>query len=299
MKRLFPVPDFSRAVSCRKIVRISVIAILIAVLYGCSKSTDDLIQSLRSDSSRERIRAGVVLMGRRGNPETVQKMIHLLDDKDQRIVFIAIQILGSLADTTVVVPLGRMIDNPNPAFRARACYSLGSLGHESGLPFLVKALKDSVAEVRHSAVYAMGYLPHSNASVYAKHLYGMFRDNADSVRAAAIQSLYFYRNVKDSGILAADFAVTLNDPSELVRYVAVQALGGGFPDTTAAGDLLIEALKDENKYVRLEAIVSLKKIKYREAVPKLKEMYDMATVDEEFAITEAIKEIANETFPPI
>jgi len=299
MKRLFPVSDFFYLVSCRRIIRVSVIAILIAVLYGCSKSTDELIQNLRSDSSRERISAGVVLMGRRGDPETVQKMIRLLDDKDQRTVFIAIQILGSLADTTVIEPLGRMIDNPNPAFRARACYSLGSIGHESGLPFLVKALKDSVAEVRHSAVYAMGYLPHSIASVYAKHLYGMLRDNADSVRAAAIQSLYFYRNVKDSGILAADFAVTLNDPSELVRYVAVQALGGGFSDTTAAGNLLIEALKDDNKYVRLEAIVSLKKIKYREAIPKLKEMYDTATVDEEFAISEAIKEIANETFPPL
>ena len=278
---------------------VSVIAILIVLLHGCSKSTDELIKNLRSDSARERTKAGVVIMGRRKDPATVKKMIELLDDKDQRIVFIAVQILGSLADTTAIEPLGRMLDNPNPAFRARACYSLGSIGHESALPYLVKALKDSVADVRHSAVSALGNLHQDLASECAKYLYGMLRDNADSVRAAAIQSLYFYRNVKNSGIFAADIAVTLNDPSELVRYVAVQALGGGFPDTTVAGDLLIGALKDDNKYVRLEAITSLKKLKYKEAVPKLKEMYDTATVDEEFTISEAIKEIANETFPPI
>jgi len=273
---------------------------VLLVLYtlGCSKSTDELIQDLRSSSSRVRTEAGIKLMGRHGDHETVEKLIDLLDDEDQRVVFIATQILGSLADTAAVEPLGRILDHPNPEFRARACYSLGSIGHESALPYLVKALDDSVAGVRHDAVTGLGHLPHTYAQQTTEHLFRMFRDEADSVRAAAVHSLYNYRNVKNAGIYASDLAITVNDPSDLVRYVAVQALGGGFPDTTVAGDILIEKLADTNKYVRIETIVSLKKLMYEKAVPYLKEMYDTATVDEEYAISEAIKVIADETYPP-
>ncbi|MBN1294644.1 MAG: HEAT repeat domain-containing protein [Candidatus Latescibacteria bacterium] len=268
------------------------------LIWGCSKSTDELIQDLRSNSSRERTKAGVTLMGRHGDHETVQKLIDLLDDKDERVVFIAIQILGSLADTSAIKPLGDMLDHPDPDFRARACYSLGSIGHESAIHYLVKALDDPDSGVRHDAVTGLGYMPHSYVRETAGYIYKMFRDEADSVRAAAIHSLYNYRNVKNSGITSADMAITLNDKSDLVRYVSVQALGGGFADTTTAGDFLIEMLKDENKYVRIETIISLQKLKYEKAVPSLKEMYDTATVDEEYAISEAIKIIADETFPP-
>ena len=282
-----------------KNISIVLLSLLVCfVIWGCSKSTDELIQDLRSSSSRERTKAGVSLMGKRGDHETVQKIIGLLNDEDKRIVFIAIQILGSLADTSAITPLGKMLDNPNPNFRARACYSLGSIGHESAIPYLAKALEDPDSGVRHDAVTGLGYMPHSHVKETTQYIYKMFRDEADSVRAAAIHSLYNYRNVKESGITAADLAITLNDKSDLVRYVSVQALGGGFSDTTTSGDFLIEMLKDENKYVRLETIISLQKLKYQKAVPFLKEMYDTATVDEEYAISEAIKIIADETYPP-
>jgi HEAT repeat protein len=126
----------------------------------------------------------------------------------------------------------------------------------------------------------------------------MFRDEADSIRAAAVAAHYNFRNVKGSGVRAADLAIALTDRSDLVRYVTVQALGGGYPDTTVAGDLLIDGLRDENKDVRLEAIISIQKLKYAKAVSSLKEMYDTATVDEEYAISDAIKAITGETYPP-
>ncbi|MFC1608077.1 HEAT repeat domain-containing protein [Candidatus Latescibacterota bacterium] len=274
------------------------ILVVITLVTGCSKSTDDLIKMLRSDSSRERTKAGVKLMGRHGDRDTVLKLIDILDDNDERVAFIALQVLGSLADTVAIEPLGKMIDHPEKEFRARVCYSLGSIGHEKALPYLIHGLGDETPEVRHSAVSAMGYLPHEKISEYTPHLYRMLRDDADSVRAAAVHSLYNYRNAEKSNVMAADIAIALNDPSDLVRYVAVQALGGGFQDSTVAGDLLIESLNDQNKFVRLESIISLQKIRYREAVPKLKEMYDTATVDEEFAISESIMAITNETFPP-
>ena len=133
-----------------KKTKISILCgLTVLFIWSCSKSTDELIQDLRNDSARVRTAAGVALMKKQGDHETVQKLIGLLDDEDKRVAFIALQILGSLADTSAVLPLGKKINDPNPGVRARACYSLGSIGHESALPYLVSALEDSAAEVRH------------------------------------------------------------------------------------------------------------------------------------------------------
>lgn len=279
------------------------IVIMVAGI-GCSTSTDDLIEDLYSENSSVRLIAAQRLMVRRGDRKLVQKLCTLLEGDNEQVAFIAAQVLGSLADSTAVDPLGKLLDHPSHHFRVRACWALGSIGHDSAFPYILKGLKDPVSDVRYAAVVAIGHLHYLPA---LEHIYPMFRDESDSVRVRAIQSLYYYRAVKGSNIMGADFATVLADKSDLVRYVAVQALGGAwedaegwvFPDSTVAGELLLEALKDKNKFVRIEAINSLKKIRYRKAVPMLKDMYDMASIDEEVAISEAIENIANEKFPPI
>ena len=205
-----------------------------------------------------------------------------------------------MADTTAIKPLGNVAQNRNPYIRAAALWSIGSIGSKSGLPYLVEGLKDSMAVVRHSAVMGIGFLKYPPSAHY---LYPMLRDSVDSVRTATIQSIYNYRKLPGSDVLAADIAIALNDANPTVRYVAVQALGGGglgqgFRDSTVAGDLLIDALKDDNKYIRLEAIVSLKYLRCSKAVPYLKEMFDTATLDEEYEISNTVKEITGEPFPP-
>ncbi len=280
-----------------------ILPILIVLIAGCSRSTDDLIQDLFSENSSARRAAATKLMLRTSDSELVGKLVGILDDGNEQATFIVTQILGSLADTTAVSPLGKLVDNPNPDIRARACWSLGSIGHDSALPYLLKALDDDVSDVRYSAVVALGYLHYPPA---VQHIFRMFYDPVDSVRVRAIQSLYYYRLDEDAEVHASDFAPTLNDRSDRVRYVAVQALGGAwedargwvFRDSVVAGDLLIESLKDRNKFVRIETILSLKKLRYKEAVPYLKQMYDLASVDEEVVISEAIKEITGEVFPP-
>ncbi len=267
--------------------------ILALAIAGCAKSTDDLIRDLNSNDSRTRLKAAAQLIGQK-EKGTTGKLSRILESKDDRQVFIATQVLGSRADTLAIAPLGKASKHPNPHIRARALWSIGSIGHESGLPTLSR-VTDSIPEVRHSAVTAIGFL---NYAPTARLLYPFLRDEADSVRAATIQSIYMYRKVPGSGVLAADLALAVNDPSPLVRFVAVQALGGGFQDTTIAGALLIEALRDDNKYVRVEAINSIKNIRWAEAVPELKRIYDTATVDEEFGITETIKTITGEEYPP-
>ena len=269
---------------------------IIVVAVGCGKSADDYIRDLDSDNSMLRRKAGIALTQGSGGPEAPRKLIALLESDNERLIFIATQILGSLADTSAVTPLGRMSAHQNPNIRESSVWSLGSIGHESALPYIIEALDDSVAGVRHSAVKALGYIHYPPAADY---LFGMFRDEADSVRAESVHSLYLYRNDQGVKLTATDFAVPFKDKSDLVRYVTVQALGwDGFPDKNVAGEMLVEALGDQNKFVRLEAILSIKNIRYAPAVPRFKKMYDLATVDEEIAISEAIKTITGEAFPP-
>lgn len=269
---------------------------LLAVLCttGCAQSTDDLIKDLRSESIQARLHAGARLISKK-EPGITMKLVEQLDKGDDRLVFIVVQILGSRADTSSVEPLGRVSKSANPYIRARALQSIGNIGHKSGLPFLVEGLADSVAMVRYSAVTAIGNLPYPPA---AAHIYPMLRDKVDSVRTAAIRSLYNFRMIPGSRVLAADLAIAVNDLRPVVRFVAVQALGGGFPDTVVAGDLLMEALRDENEDVRIEAINSIKNIRYGKAVPALKRMFDTASVDEEYSISEAIRTITGEPYPP-
>jgi HEAT repeat protein len=269
---------------------------LLAVFFlaGCAKSTDDIIKNLSSESYVARMQAAARLISEK-NPGTTKKLIERLSKGGEREAFIISQILGNRGDTTAIAPLGRLSKSPNIYIRARALWSIGNIGHESGLPYLVEGLKDSVAMVRHSAVTAIGFLHYPPA---VSHLYPMLRDEADSVRSAAVRSIYNFRGIPGSGVLAADLATAVNDPAPVVRYVAVQALGGGFPDTTTAGELLVEALRDDNKYVRIEAITSIKNIRYKKAAPILKQMFDTASVDEEYSISDAIMTITGETYPP-
>ena len=268
--------------------------ILLLVSIGCGRGDDKLIKDLESDNPSTRRRAATRLMTHIKKHETVIKIIALLDSENERTVLMATQVLGTSADTSAVYPLGRIVDHPNPHIRDRAVESLGFIGHPSVLPYLVKALDDSVSGVRHTAVRMLGYIDYTPA---AKYLFSMFRDEADSVRAYAVQSLYMYHDDKEAGVLAADFAMPLTDRNDFVRYATVQALGHSYPDSTVAGELLIGAPRDQHRNVRIEAITSLGRIGYTEAVPTLKKMYDMASVVEEYAISEAIKIIANETFP--
>lgn len=281
------------------------IMVLASVAAGCSRTSDDLIKDLYSENSTTRSMAAQQLRQKGGDRITVQMMIDLLNKDNKQVAFIAAQVLGSMNDTTAVAPLCTLLVSSNNApIRRAAAWSLGAIGYDAALPCLVEALKDPDAHVRYEAVAALGNL---NDTAALPHLYPMLQDEADSIRVRTIESIYHFRTVKGANVMAADFALPLTDKNELVRYVAVQALGGAwneasgwvYPDSTLAGELLMQALDDESQYVRIETINSLKNIRYKPAVQELKRIYDRASLDEEVAITQAIEVISGEAWPPI
>jgi hypothetical protein len=266
---------------------ISVIFFTFFLFSSCTNSTDKLIKELNSNNADKRLHAATMLVQEKKS-DTVKKLIPLLKSKDERLVFITTEILGKMDDSTAVNPLGDVISHSNPNIRKAAASSLGLIGNSSSWTYLVGALIDSDPGVRHDAVVALGKINYPQG---IKFIHTMFRDKVDSVRAVAVNALYQYRTLPEPWVKAENFAVPLKDESELVRYVAAQALGYAYTDSVIAGDLLIEALNDQSKTVRVEAIKSINKPRYSKAVPVLKKMYDKATVDEENQITEAIKYI--------
>ncbi|MHB9031186.1 MAG: HEAT repeat domain-containing protein [Candidatus Latescibacterota bacterium] len=270
-------------------------AILIAgLLSGCSDSTDSLIKRLKSDNASLRVIAQDGLIKRKDDPAAVKKVVALLNDGDDRIVFIALQALGEMRDSTTIAPLCHMAENPNPVFRAEAVRSLGKIGIDSVWTAIEQALADTSKEVRGSAVTALGV--RSDLSSLPK-VYGMLHDPAPSVRAAAVQALYSLSAISEAGIKALSFQKAVRDSFNVVRYVAAQALGKAYPDTVIAAALLLSLLEDQDKNVRVEAIRSLGIVHGVKAVPILKKNFVYSTYEEQEAISKTIKMLTGEEFP--
>ena len=269
--------------------------LLFVPLVSCSKSNDVLLKEIQSDDRTVRLNAAMKLNVQTKDPATIASMVAMLDTADDRTKLIVTQILGTTADSSLVEPLSRMVYHPNAAIRDCAVRSIGALGAKSAAPHLIKALGDSSSDVRYSAVRMLGNIKSPEA---VPSLFPLFRDQVDSVRAVTVQTLYLYRVNRWAPINASDFLVPMSDRSDLVRYATAQALGIPYPDSTLAGDLLVQTLSDPNKFVRLKAIISLRQLRYERSVPYLKSMYDFATVEEELEITDTIKAITGETYPP-
>ena len=276
----------------KRIFTCAMIALTLAAA-GCARDTSQLVENLESDNSSARRNATTKLAIMNKDPETLQKIAALLDSDNERTVLIATQILGT-SDSTMIKPLTRVLHHPNEYIRDRAVEAIALIGYLDAAPYVIEALQDSSELVRNTAVKMLGQIGDSDV---LPSLFSMLRDDADSIRAQAVQSIYMYHDDPTAIINASDFAVAMNDPSDQVRYVAAQALGAKYNDGDIAGELLIEALGDPNKYVRIKAIQSLATLKYEPAVQPLKDMYETSTVDEEIEISDAIKQISGEDFP--
>lgn len=275
-----------------------VIAFLFVTLAGlnCSYDSDSkLLKNLESDNSGKRLYAAQELRLKKKTPELMQKLFALLESKNDQTVFITAQVL-QVSDSTAVPALSRLIHHPNAAVREQAIASLGLVGFKESAPYLIEALGDSSSAVRYMASKMLGMI---NAPSVVSSLYPMLRDEVDSVRVITVQSIFMYHLNPEADIRAADFAIAMRDQSDRVRWVATQALSEVYPDTSIGGALLIEGLKDSNKQIRLQVIKGLGKIKYMPAVQPLKDMFDLATVDEEMEITKTIQLITGEEYPLI
>lgn len=267
---------------------------VVLVCGSCTRSIDEYIADIDNGEPRVRSRALMYLCLHGHDPATIAKLVPLLKSDDKRRVFIVTQVLCTPADSAAIENLGSLVLTADMMIRKQAIQSLGLIHHEKCVRYLASALADSVASVRKQAVMMLGVIGKPSAVEY---IYPALRDNAASVRAEAVNSLYQCRRMFGSGVQGQDFIPLLNDSSELVRYVAVQALGYRYSDIHSVCETLAEMLSDESPHVREEAIHSLMKAGCADAVPELKKVHDLASYKEQMAISEAIQTLTGEVYP--
>ncbi len=274
----------------------TVLIVPLLCLMACAVSPDNdrLIADLDNDNPDVRRRALSSLLLRGHDTETVGKLSALLDSDNERLVFIASQILTTPADSLAIPALGKLLSHPNDVVRNNAVQSLGLIGHKNAVPYLAEALADSSTDVCRNALRMLALLEDpSAANVIRKAMH----HDSKSVRVEAVNALYTLFDEKTAAVTAADFIPLLADDDEIVRFVAAQALGEDYPDRDDAEKALITSLDDKSGNVRFEAIGSLAKLDCRESIPKLKEIHDYVSYAEQIAISNAIKDMTGEDFP--
>ena len=278
----------------RKAISTALCAILIITVFGCSGKVDRSIKQLDSSSSRVRFNAAAYLSFHDDDPGTVKKLIGLLGADNERLVFISAQILGEREDSTAVGPLGKLTAHPNPGIRDRAVQSLGMINDGPAALYVIAALADTSDVVRKTAVKMIYLLEYAEGVQNVLKLTG---DPAQDVRTEVVHTLYRLRDLPGAGIRAEYFEPAIDDKSELVRYVAVQALDHPYPDSKIAARLLMTAFEDKSKNVRAEAAKSIGKIRYSAAIPRFKQVHDYEEYPVQIAISKAIKAMTGEDFP--
>jgi len=215
-------------------------------------AVDPLIDCASSGSDRQRY-ISAQLLGRIGDRRARTVLKKLAEDRNEHVCRAALVALGNMADSGLVDYLvATLSDDSPPALRAAAAQSLGDSGDTMAVAALVHALKDTASSVRKQAVVA---------------LHRLWTPKAE----------------------AAVAQVLVEDREEIVRFVAVQALGQH--RAVSARDPLRMALRDSSVWVRTEAARSLGLMGDAEAVEDLRLLLEGRLGPDRDAAREALRMI--------
>lgn len=110
-----------------------------------------LIRAAEHDPEIEVRHVAVRSIGMLRDPDGVQCLITLLDDKDRWIRKQAANSLGEIGDPSCLTSLAALLGDPKEDVRAAAATALGRLGDQAAVGILCEALKDSDSGVRSGA----------------------------------------------------------------------------------------------------------------------------------------------------
>ena len=260
---------------------------------------EDYIHQLKSLQKAERIKAANQLI-RFDADEVVPLLIEEADSGYIRVRFEVIHLLGRFKDERAVPTLITALKDRSPRVAAAAAWALGQIGAPTALAPLLKFVRDPTVEVRQYVLGALGpchsyeaepALSDSALRVVRRAL----RAPKPKWRIAALQSLraYGYRDAVEEVIRMS------LDPSNEVRYVAVQALGqiGSAPLRRPARNAIYEALlvaldADELQSIRSKAVHALAEVGDERAVPHLQRLMKEGTEKDQIAARQALYKLS-------
>ena len=275
-------------------------ALLLCAACG-GPSPEEYIRQLKSSQKVERVKAANQLI-RFDADEVVPLLIDEADSGYIRVRFEVVSLLGRFKDERAVPTLITALKDKSPRVAAMAAWALGQIGSSAALAPLLKYVRDPTVEVRQYVLGALGPC-HSYAAEPAlsdsafRVVFRALRAPKPKWRIAALQSLraYGYRDAVQEVIRMSV------DPSNEVRYVAVQALGqiGHAPLGAPARDAIYEALlvaldADELQSIRSKAMHALAEVGDKRAVPHLQRLMQEGTEKDQIAARLALYKLSPE-----
>ena len=278
--------------------RLALWALLLCSACG-GPSPEEYIYQFKSLQKAERVKAANQLI-RFDADEVVPLLIEEADSGYIRVRFEVMHLLGRFQDERAVPTLVEGLRDKSPRVAATAAWALGQIGAPAALAPLLKYVRDPTVEVRQYVLGALGPChsyeaePALSDSAFRVVLRAL-RAPKPKWRIAALQSLrsYGYRD-------AAQEVIRMSlDPSNEVRYVAVQALGqiGSASDRRPARNAIYEALlgaldADELQSIRDKAIHALAEVGDKRAVPHLQRLMREGTEKDQIAARQALYKLS-------
>ena len=284
--------------------RLALWALLLCAGLGIAcggAAPEEYIHQLKSRQKVERTKAANELI-RFDADEVVPLLIEEADSGYIRVRFEVIHLLGRFKDERAVPTLVAALKDRSPRVAAAAAWALGQIGSPTALAPLLKYVRDPTVEVRQYVLGALGPC-HSYAAEPAlsdsafRVVHRALRAPKPKWRIAALQSLHAY-GYRD----AVEEVIRMSlDPSDEVRYVAVQALGhiGHAPLHRPARDAIYEALvvalaADELQSIRSKAVQALAEVGDERAVPHLQRLMKEGTEKDQIAARHALYKLSPE-----
>lgn len=181
----------------------------------------------------------------------------------------AIWLLGKSEETRVTEVLLRLFESPDAQIREVVAGAFAEIGDVRALQLLIKALNDDAAAVKDAAAIALGELRDSRA---VEPLIEKLKDpDAQQVAAWALALIGDRRAIKPLN----EAMFENEDPN--MRAMAVRALGK--ITVPEANHSVLQALKDEDEGVLIEAIRIMGERHMEDALPLLEALYESTEMD--------------------
>ncbi len=189
-------------------------------------------------------------------PASVQLLKPLLRDKDDDVRKFAVDLICEIKECDYPKELTGILQNdPNPNVRASAAKAIGILHYEEALPEIMRALEDEEWVV-FSALEAVAMIkPDSSID----QVVSLLNNPSEAVRYAAIETLGEIGSYKAGKALISHLQRT--DGIERTAVVKSLVRTGDTPSMREVADVLMDMLKNsdwDDKLIALEGLVGLK-----------------------------------------
>jgi HEAT repeat protein len=241
----------------------------VAEIFSVNKDRNALpalLEALQGEYFTVRSRAALAL-GKIGEPQAIKPILRALKDPEDEVRIAACLALGFFKDPSTFDDITNvLLDDPKIEVRQAAARALGNTEHPAALPYLMEALHDAYWWYeREYAASDLLLAIEKMGSTAVNPLVEALQDKEGTVRkfaAALLGKLGDPRAIEPLGM-------SLYDLHHEVGKVSAESLARfGVP----AIDILVEALRHPEMWIRIHSILALSRIRDARVTPILLEM---------------------------